>query len=146
MTRPTNMTAAEYRALPKKRQQPEAAFQRRVAFYLSFALPQDAFWSAIGHGGGGKIRGAQLLLMGVKPGVPDIIILWCGIFVGLELKAAKGTTSPAQDRAASKIEMAGGQYYVCRTIDDVIDALRLSGIPSRVREGIPLRARVARAA
>src|SRR3990167_4954258 len=130
------MTAAAYRAVPAKRKQPEAAFQRHVAFYLSFALPPEAYWSAVGHGGGGRARGAKLMLMGVKPGVPDIFILHAGTFIGMELKSATGKLAPAQERAARKIETAGGRYYICRTIDDVIDALHLSGIPTRTRENL----------
>ena len=103
----------------------EAQLHRAVATYLTFALPKDAVWTTVGHGGGGKVRGAQLKAMGLKAGWPDIQILMRGLFVGIELKGPKGKTSPEQDSIAHSIEKAGGHYYVCRSLDDVITAVRL---------------------
>ena len=117
---------------------PEQALQIAVSRYLEVTLRPPSWWSAIGHGGGGLVRGAMLKRMGVKKGVPDIIVIhpvasagselgaW---LVGIELKAPKGRQSPEQVAVQRAFEQAGGFYYVCRSVDEVEDALRQTGIP-----------------
>jgi hypothetical protein len=123
----TFMTAKEYRQLkPGKRQKigPEELLHRAVAQYLSSAVPPGAVWTTVGHGGGGKARGGRLKAMGLKPGWPDIQILWNGCFLGIELKAADGRISPAQGACADAIEGAGGEVSLARSVDDVALIIR----------------------
>ncbi len=120
---------------------PEQDFQITVAQYLDRALPREYAWTAIGHGGGGRVRGGILKAMGVKPGWSDIIILKPSHifdlvrFIGLELKSERGALSQSQRDVRRLIKSVGGMIYVCRTMDEVEGALRA--------ELIPLRARVA---
>ena len=107
----------------------EQQFQQSVAAYLERVLPPGVFWTAVGHGGGGRTRGAILKSMGVRPGVPDLIFLYHGRFLGIELKAGKGTLSSAQDSCASLIVAAGGTWASARTLDDVERTLVAFGIP-----------------
>jgi len=115
----------------KKRERPEQKFQQQVAQFLSVALPEKCFWSAIGHGGGGKVRGAILKSMGLKAGIPDIIIIYRGYFFGIELKAGKGVLSQAQKDTHQEITKAGGVVAPCKSLGDVADFLALVGIPLR---------------
>ena len=115
----------------------ETALHISVAQYLDMALPESATWTTIGHGGGGKTRGAKLKQMGVKPGWPDIIILHKGIAWGcytfatyfIELKTEKGRLSKHQKAAHAQIRNAGGIVAVCRSIPEVEGTLRGWGIP-----------------
>ena len=107
---------------------PEQAFHIAVARYLDLALPPEYPWTTIGHGGGGKVRGAILKAMGVKPGWPDIIVLGARRVIGLELKAAKGRMSRDQVELHSALMRAGALVYVCRDLTDVESALRDSNI------------------
>ena len=52
-------------------------------------------------------------------GVPDIIILKAGQFIGLEVKREKGKLSLDQVAFRLRAEAAGAQYFVVRSIDDV---------------------------
>lgn len=52
-------------------------------------------------------------------GVPDIIVIKDGFFVGLEVKAAKGRQSPEQIAFEDRVKEAGGEYYVVKSIDEV---------------------------
>src|SRR3990167_8130944 len=118
----TRMTAAQDRAAPAKRQHKhnaEAQLHRAVAIYIAMAVPHDAVWTTVGHGGGGRIRGAQLKAMGLRAGWPDVQILWRGSFLGIELKSDAGRISPAQDETAAAIERAGGEVHLARNLDDV---------------------------
>lgn len=118
--------------------QPERALQIDVAKYLKLALRSPSYFSAIGHGGGGKIRGAILKTMGMKPGLPDIIVLHpvlqrgnnagCWV-IGIELKSATGGLTPAQKATKVAFEEAGGFYYVARSVIEVGGFLQGLGVP-----------------
>lgn len=45
-------------------------------------------------------------------GDPDILLCICGLFVGLEIKAVKGKTSPMQEYKLDAIRKAGGLALV----------------------------------
>lgn len=120
-------------------QRAEQDFHISVAQYLDLALPPEYPWTTIGHGGGGKTRGAILKAMGVKPGWPDIIILAPSIshvasrFIGLELKTSRGRLSPAQKDVHLNILYIGGFVHVCRTLAEVEGALLAEMIPLRAK-------------
>ena len=57
-----------------------------------------------------------------RSGVPDIIACHKGVFIGIECKAGKNTTTALQDRELEKITAAGGITLVVNegNIDDVV--------------------------
>jgi len=121
-----------------KRASPEARLHRAVAAFLSVAIKPPTMWTTIGHGGGGRVRGAQLKAMGVQPGWPDIIVLHPNnilscIVAGIELKAAKGAQSKSQKILAHSFNMTGANYSVCRTLEQVERALMDCNIPLHAR-------------
>jgi len=63
-------------------------------------------------------------MMGTK-GVPDIIGIYKGRFLGIEVKTAIGNVSPEQEQFLKNIQENGGIGFVARSIDDVIDTLGL---------------------
>ena len=127
-----------------KRKQPEQVFHKAVAEYLDAALPPSCWWTTFPAGGGGKARGGQLKAMGLRAGVPDILVLhrYARMIVHviwLELKAPKGRP-PSKVQIATHNALEGVDdwavsVHVCRTLDEVESALR--------DECIPLRAKVA---
>ena len=52
-------------------------------------------------------------------GVPDIIVIKAGQFIGLEVKREKGKLSLDQVEFRLRAEAAGAKYYIVRSIDDV---------------------------
>lgn len=52
-------------------------------------------------------------------GIPDIIIIKDGFFIGLEVKKAGGKQSPDQKEFESRVKEAGAEYHVVRSIKDV---------------------------
>ena len=111
----------------------EHTLQQAVATFLARALPPDAWWTSIDHGAGKMdlIAGAIRKSRGVKRGIPDVIILHDGRFVGIELKTAAGTVSDSQRTTANEILAAGGTWEVCRSVEQVEGLLRHRGIPLR---------------
>lgn len=115
-----------------KRKHPEQALQTHVTEMLDWLVREEdgVFWTAIGHGGGGALRGAILKGMGLKAGVPDVVLLYRGRAFWIELKAGTGL-SDAQKRVHGAIAVAGGIVTVCRSVQDVRDRLEIWEIPTR---------------
>ena len=118
---------------------PEQALQRAIAQFLMMALPPEIVWSAIGHGGGGKIRGAILKAMGLRAGLGDIVIFYRerdvqpprSSTLWLELKSDRGRQSPEQITFMNEVQQLGHYYRLCRSINDVSETLRHYGVPTR---------------
>lgn len=58
-----------------------------------------------------------------KRGSPDVVLLKDGQFIGLEIKTKQGRISDAQREAQKAIQACGGQYYVVRNLEEVINIL-----------------------
>lgn len=113
----------------------ESQIQRAVVRYLDFALPAgEALYFAVPNGGLRNLRVAQQLKAeGVKSGVADIIIIWRGRVIGCELKTSKGQMSPSQKEWANALTLAGGVYFIARSVDDLEARLDAIGIPLKAR-------------
>ena len=139
MAFPSAPYIARARACTRKRpSHPEYAFHCSVAQYLDKALPPECWWTTFPAGGGGKARGGKLKAMGLKAGVPDILILHrrpsCHRVLWLELKAAKGTLSDSQAlflRAMHPFHSTGLGAAVARSLEDVEAILRDFGVKPR---------------
>lgn len=57
-----------------------------------------------------------------KAGVPDIILVEDGKFIGIEVKTKIGQQSTNQEEFQQGLEAAGGRYIIVRSIDDVKEA------------------------
>lgn len=62
--------------------------------------------------------------MGEK-GVPDILGIYQGKFLGIEVKTPAGKLSDHQSRFLQNINAAGGIGFVARNLEDVIEKLDL---------------------
>lgn len=114
-----------------KHAQPEQALQRQIAQFLAVALDGNSWWSSMPLGGGGRLRGAILHGLGVKPGLPDMVVVNDGRAIWLELKAAKGHVSPAQQECHAALARARCPVAVVRSLDEAIEALQQAGVPLR---------------
>lgn len=103
---------------------PEDRLQISVAGYLDLALPVGAVYFHIPNGGSRHVReAAKLKRMGVKPGVPDICIVWRGRSIFIELKTPTGRVSPVQRDMAQALTLAGAVVVTCRSVDEVSEFL-----------------------
>ena len=122
--------------IPPKRRKPilrERNLHKAVADYLRLALPPSVFWTTFPSGSGGAARGGQLKAMGLRAGVPDIIMLFRGRFLAIELKAKRGWLSEAQQACQALITGAGGTWAEARSVEDVDRIVAAFGIPLRGR-------------
>ena len=61
--------------------------------------------------------------MGMRPGWPDIEMILGGRFYAFEVKAEGNRQQPNQVDVDRDIGIAGGHYFVVRSIDDVKEAM-----------------------
>lgn len=117
----------------------EHQLHRAVAEYLALALPEQCWWTTFPAGGGGRIRGAQLKSMGLRAGVPDILILrdWMNSnrprTFWIELKTATGRASIEQKICHAELKAVGCNVAVCRSVNDVQETLIGWGFVPRAR-------------
>jgi hypothetical protein len=113
----------------------EHHLQAAVAEFLSFALPpHEAVFCSIPNGGKrNKATAGKLKAEGLQPGAPDLLILWKGRAIGLELKTRGGRLSPQQMAFSMRWTNAGGVYAVARSLEEVADLLGAAGVPLRAQ-------------
>lgn len=68
------------------------------------------------------IRNQQSL--GSHPGLSDLTAIRAGRVLWIEVKTAKGKLSKAQEKFKQCIEMAGGEFVLARSIEDIEQYLR----------------------
>jgi hypothetical protein len=120
---------------------PEQTLQIQVANYLRVALRPPTFWTAIDHGAG-KMTPASAGLRrarGVRPGLPDILIMhpsgWntsirpMADVIGIELKASKGRMSDAQLVVQAAWRKCGCEYEECKSLGELVSLLNRYRIP-----------------
>jgi len=117
-----------------KRANSEELIQAAVVLHLAVrSLPGTVFW----HTGNGGYRTAaeagRFKALGVKSGVPDLLVLRAGQLYGLELKAHGGRLSPTQVDMLAELEAAGAVTAVAFGLDEALGVLERWGIirPSR---------------
>ncbi len=55
-----------------------------------------------------------------EKGLPDVVMIYKGRFVGIEVKAGRDKMSEDQEKRRFEIERAGGVYFECRSTDAFI--------------------------
>lgn len=63
---------------------------------------------------------------GFTAGIPDFLIIVRGMHIFIELKITRGIVSPIQEYTIAKIKTAGGRAHVCRSVDEVLEVIRLA--------------------
>ncbi len=88
---------------------PEGEFKHKLRKYLESS---GIFYMSVGEGAYST------------PGIPDIVLVIDGIFVGFEVKTYSGSQRPLQKQFQRRLEGAGGRYYIIRSMKDAEDALK----------------------
>jgi len=118
---------------------------------LDTLLIPPAEWTTMPAGGYGLSAAAagRLARLGLKRGWPDLILVHAARVYGIELKTRTGRLSKTrivrtrrggprvlvgQEEMHPRLEAAGMPIAVCRSLDDVLLALRKWRVPLRARE------------
>lgn len=109
----------------------EDDLQMAVADYLRFQCPSLMWWHTPNGGRRNAKEGARFKRMGVLPGVADILMFWRTgdktHKAAIELKAGKNSQEPTQKIFEHNWKFQGGQYAICRSLDDVKACLKTWG-------------------
>lgn len=96
----------------------ETAIQNAICEYL--ALKKHFFWRNNTTPTYDARRGTYRSMgKWAKKGVPDIIVVHEGWFIGLEVKQKGKYMSPEQKQFQKECAEAGGEVYTVRSIEDV---------------------------
>ena len=104
----------------------ESQIQKEILHWLSLQ-PKDQMFSWRMYTGpivrGNPLKGKTFFTPNPCPGLPDIIVIIKGRFVGLEIKQPKGRQSTEQKTFEQAIKKAGGFYFLVRSLDEAIQAI-----------------------
>jgi len=93
--------------------------------------PANTFWTATDPVASSAKSGAMRRRRGVKPGVPDILILHRGKLVTIELKSPQGRCSLSQRAAREALLRAGARWFECRSAAAAMWSISKAGIRFR---------------
>lgn len=114
---------------------PEEALQLQVVEYLELALPAPLrFWHTPNQRGTRTAWENKLLAaLGVKPGIGDVLIGGWRTLIWIELKSPTGRLSEAQKDWRDWCALVGIPWFLCRSLEDVVEALESLQIRLKVR-------------
>ena len=102
----------------------EDAIHRAVIGHLNVRARKGCiYWHTPNGGARGKTEAARFVGLGVKAGIPDLVIIMGGEVYGLELKADKGRVTPIQRSVHDQMREAGATVAVAFGLDDALAQL-----------------------
>lgn len=127
------MTAALKAEIASDHKAEEQIHLAIVELLEAAAAPSVRFWHTPNGGKRSKAEAARFKRMGVKAGVPDLIVSIPGAVAFLEIKAAHGRLSEAQENFLAAMAANGHQTAVVRSLDEAARVLTSWGAIVRVR-------------
>ena len=111
---------------------PEQAIHRAVVSHLNWrAMPGVFFFHCPNGGYRSKTEGAIFKGLGVKAGIPDLVIFYRAQIFGVELKASYGRLSPSQRLCMDAMEVAGARTAIAHSLDEALITLEFWGVLRR---------------
>jgi len=111
---------------------PEQDIHRAVVLHLNArAEPRVFFWHTPNGGKRSMIEAKIFKGLGVRAGVPDLVILKGGSLYALELKASGGRLSPSQRLTLAAMDECGATVATASSLDEALITLECWGILRR---------------
>ncbi len=95
----------------------ESAIQDRIRLALG-NVPGLCLWR--NNCGTAEVRGYRVKFGVGNPGGADLIGVWNGRFVAVEIKTPTGRQSPDQRKFQDLVESKGGEYVILRSVEDAL--------------------------
>ena len=110
----------------------EQQIHRAVVSHLNWrAMPGVFFFHCPNGGYRSKTEGAIFKGLGVRAGIPDLVIFYRSQIFGLELKTSYGRLSPSQRLCMNAMEMAGARVAIAHSLDEALITLECWGVLRR---------------
>lgn len=108
---------------------PEDRLQSRCRMFLDSHMLPPCWWSSVGAERKQTLRQGQVQkARGFRRGLPDVMIWAPGYFLGVELKSANGRQTPEQAAFQAKMRTLQHGYELCRSVEQLGEALDRHGI------------------
>ena len=123
--------AVESPAVRRRResQRQEWTEQTKLAEVLDEYLdPADTFWTSLENKPLSRLSGIFQKRRGVRSGLPDVLVIWRGKPIFVELKSRAGIASKAQKQISAKLRPSGADWWLARSARAALMALHLSGV------------------
>lgn len=129
----TDSAQAETFAVRQRRKYRHREFseQIRLTKLLAQYLPDNVFWSALSNAPRTALAGHLARLRGVRSGLTDIIVVYDGRAIWVEMKSPAGVASKVQRQVCAELRVAGADWYLARSAEAALVALCLSNVPFR---------------
>jgi len=115
----------------RKYRHTEWSEQIRLTKLLAQYLPDNVFWSALSNAPRTALAGYLARLKGARSGLTDIIVVYDGRVIWVEMKSPAGVASKVQRQVCAELRVAGADWYLARSAEAALVALRLSNVPFR---------------
>ncbi len=111
----------------------EEAEQEKLAVLLSRHLnPETTWWTSLECKPRDRLSGASQRRRGVRSGIPDVMVVFRGRLIFIELKSRSGIASKAQREVRTELLKAGaGTYWLARGACAAMVALCKEGVVFR---------------
>lgn len=107
----------------------EEQIQAALVLHLTVRAAHGVVWFHCPNGGRrGAGEAGRFKALGVRAGVPDLVLVREGHFYGLELKAERGRVSDVQAAMLAELEAAGATVAVAYGLDDALDTVTRWGL------------------
>ena len=127
--------ARRFAGLPTQRrrqsQQLEAREQAKLKALLELWMPPGCFWTMLENRPRSAMAGMFQKMRGVRSGLPDLLAVWRGMVIFIELKSPIGTLSKPQRRVRAELVAAGAHWWLVRSARAAMAALHRSGVRFR---------------
>ena len=102
--------------------------QTKLAAMLAKYLdPTCTFWTSLENKPLSQLTAIFQIRRGVRSGLADVLVIWRGIPIFVELKSRAGVASKAQKQIRAKLKPAGADWWLARSARAALMALHLSG-------------------
>jgi hypothetical protein len=130
----TDNDATESLAVQRRREsrREEWAEQTKLAEMLEKYLdPADTFWTSLENKPLSRLSGLFQKRRGVRSGLPDVLVIWRGKPIFVELKSRAGVATKSQKQVRVELLPAGATWWMARSARAAMMALHLSGVVFR---------------
>lgn len=143
-----SLFAPKAKGARKKANREEDEIQHQQVRYLTLLENQKRlrFFAVPNGGKRSKVEASIMKGLGVRAGVPDLVILWSrttenpliipGRIGFIENKSEKGVTSDSQDEWLAALRAMNYPVAICRSFQDLLDTLYDWGIISATEAGL----------
>jgi len=120
--------------MKERRPDPRQELHKTVAAWLAVMIPKPPlgpFVCAIDPAPAKAAKPRALRrVLGAKPGMPEILLVWQGRPIFIALSPPGGVPDMQRRLRVLEIGQSGGAVVLCAALADVIDFVRRAGIPT----------------